>query len=345
MRDPREYRRWFALVHAALACATASATLDCGGEGSGAPTAQEAGTGPSTLVDPAVLERGEYLVRTVAGCGECHTPRDAEGNLDQSQWLAGVANRFDVAPDDDTIGAVSAPNLTPAAIGSWTDDDIKRAFLDGVATDGTPLVPLMPYAAYHNMTAADADAIVTYLRNVPSIQHRTPARQPLGVPLVAPAPPIPEEAIPRSTLPASDPNRAAADRGRYLAGEVGFCLDCHTPWRLGTAQPLDLTRVFAGGRAFSAKEWTVPPPAPLVIYSLDVTPHTNGIAGWSADDVANVLRTGVSPHDSASLCRPMPSGPLGAFGALSREDARDIGWYLTTIPPIDGGDIPACANP
>jgi hypothetical protein len=38
-------------------------------------------------------------------------------------------------------------------------------------------------------------------------------------------------------------------------------------------------------------------------------------------------------------------GPVGAFGALSREDDHDIGVYLTTIAPIDGGNIPSCTSP
>jgi mono/diheme cytochrome c family protein len=322
--------RRMVLALAALACG-------CGGGHSGGSTA-------SALVDPAVLERGEYLARSVAGCGECHTPRDASGNLDQSMWLAGVANRFDLVPDDDTRGAISTGNLTPASLGKWSDDQIKHAFLDGVGKDGAPLFPIMPYYAFHNMSADDADAIVTYLRSVPAIENTVPARQPLPVALFAPAPPIPPSAIPDTTLAASDPGYASAERGRYLAGEVGFCLDCHTAWRLGAAQPLDLTRVFAGGRGFSAREWSMPPPAPAVVYSLDITPHANGIAGWTADDVASFLRDGVSPKGS-SLCGPMPAGPVGAFGALSREDDHDIGVYLTTIAPIDGGDIPACTLP
>jgi mono/diheme cytochrome c family protein len=329
--SPRPW--WFLVPLAVVGCG--------GGDSSAAPDGASEG---QRLVDPAVLERGEYLVRSIAGCGECHTPRDAQGNLDQSRWLAGVATRFDLAPDDDTMGGVSAPNLTAASLGSWTDEDIKHAFLDGVRNDGTPLFPLMPYYAFHNMTPADADAIVTYLRSVPAVANVVPARQPLPVPIEAPAPPVPEDAIPHTTLAASDANHAAAERGRYLVGEVGFCLDCHTPWRVGAAQPLDLSRVLAGGRAFSAKEWTVPAPAPPVIYSLDITPHANGIAGWSADDVARALGQGTSPQ-GASLCRPMPAGPLGALGAISRDDARDIGLYLTTIPPVDGGDIPVCVNP
>lgn len=218
---------------------------------------------------------------------------------------------------------------------------IESAFLDGVALDGSPLFPLMPYAAYHNMTASDADAIVAYLRSVPAIANAVPPRQPLPVPLLAPAPPIPESSIPETTLSPEDPNYALARLGRYLAGEVGFCLDCHTPWRLGASQPLDLTRVFAGGRAFSARDWSLPPPLPAVVYSLNITPDATGIAGYSASDVAMALAHGVTPQ-GAALCRPMPSGPLGALGGLLAGDAYAIGMYLTTINPVVGEAVPSC---
>jgi len=199
----------------------------------------------------------------------------------------------------------------------------------------------MPYYAYHNMTDADADAIVAYLRAVPAVAGTTPPRQSLPVPLTAPAPPIPESAIPDTTLAMSDPEHATAELGRYLAGEVGFCLDCHTAWRLGAEEPLDLTRVFAGGRTFSSRDWVVPAPVPPVVYSQNITPDPTGIAGWSANDVAHVLLEGTPPSGSA-LCRPMPSGPYGALGGLSPQDAHAIGVYLTTLAPIAGDNPPQC---
>jgi mono/diheme cytochrome c family protein len=317
--------------------ASAVVTGACDDAGNSAP----ASAASSVATDASALLRGEYLVRSVAGCGECHTPRDASGALDQSRWLAGVANRFDLVPDDDTQGGISAPNLTPAGLSSWSDVDIQRAMLDGISQDGTPLFPVMPYYAYHNMTAADAQAIVAYLRALPAIAGTTPVRQPLPVALTAPAPPVPESAIPQTTLPAAGPDYASAQRGRYLAGEIGFCLDCHTPWRLGQTQPLDLTRVFGGGRAFSSHDWVVPAPAPPVVWSYDVTPDPTGIAGWTADDVAGVLAEGKTPGGT-ELCRPMPAGPVGALGALTQQDAHDIGEYLTTIPPVPGGVVPTC---
>ena len=107
-------------------------------------------------------------------------------------------------------------------------------------------------------------------------------------------------------------------------------------------QPLDLARVFAGNRAFSSKEWVVPAPAPAVVYSYNVTPDPSGIGGWPPDWVVLAIQTGLTPG-SPLLCRPMPSGPTGGLGGMLAQDATDIGVYLTTIPPLPGGDdVPQC---
>ena len=36
------------------------------------------------------IERGRYLVEEVAKCAECHTPRNAQGELDRHAWLEGA---------------------------------------------------------------------------------------------------------------------------------------------------------------------------------------------------------------------------------------------------------------
>ena len=174
--------------------------------------AADAGAPPA---DGAVVARGEYLVKSVALCGECHTPRLPDGRLDTTQWLAGVDRRFDVEPDDDTRGAVSAPNLTPheSGLGGWSSDEIRSAIVDGAGLSG-PLTSLMPSYVFHNMAAGDADAIVAYLRSIPPVAHLTSGRQKLTVPVDGPPAPLPEAAVPHTTLPSSDPNFARAERGR-----------------------------------------------------------------------------------------------------------------------------------
>jgi mono/diheme cytochrome c family protein len=303
------------------------------------PTSSASDAAPPPPPDPAVVARGEYLVRAVAKCGECHTPRKPDGSRDATMWLAGAPNRFDVEPGDDARGAISAPNLTPDAtgLGNWNADDIKRAIADGVDVHGRPLHPLMPSYAFHNMTGDDLDAIVAYVQSLPPIPHAIPERQPLTVPLGRPADPVPDTAIPHTKLSSKDPNHDRAEHGRYLAAQVGMCMDCHTAWQAGSPTPLALDRLFAGGRAFSAADWGVATDGGArVLYSANLTPAADGIKAWTAQQVAKALKEGVDDGD-APLCPPMP-----AFGELTDADALDIGWYLTTIPPIASGDIPGC---
>jgi hypothetical protein len=326
------------IVAIGIACVVIGVAA-CDDSGSVLPV-PDAGSDASLLVDPAIIGRGEYLVRNVAAC---HTPRDEQGNLDMSRWLSGVDVRFDLAPFDDAVGATGTPNLTTHASGlaTWTDDQIRHAILDGVDKDGAPLEALMPSYVFHNMTSDDARAIVAYLRSIPPIDHTVPAGQPLPVPITAPPTPLPDSAIPHTTLASTDPNFAHAEHGRYLAASVGACINCHTQWHYDAAMPLDVASLFAGNRPFSAKEWGVPPPAPAVIYSYNITPHASGIAGWTAAMVVKAITTGRDDND-ALLCRPMPFGPMGSFGGMTADDAFDIGTYITTLPPIDSGDIPRC---
>ena len=57
---------------------------------------------------------------------------------------------------------------TEKGIGAWSDAEIKRAITDGMSRDGSRLKPPMGYEFYKNMTEADLDAIVAYLRTVPA---------------------------------------------------------------------------------------------------------------------------------------------------------------------------------
>ena len=43
---------------------------------------------------------------------------------------------------------------------------------------------------------------------------------------------------------------AAAARGRYLAGEMGICLECHTKHIVGSPTVLDYEGLFAGGQEY-----------------------------------------------------------------------------------------------
>jgi mono/diheme cytochrome c family protein len=328
---------WLALV---IACAT---------EGEGAPLVTDAGVACDPTVPPATqdpVERGRYLVHHVAACVQCHTPRTGQRQeLDEARMLAGVLNVLDLAPEDDTVGAIHAPNLTPdpeTGLGEWSDEEIRAAFLDGVSRDGSALHPFMPYPVFHNMRAEDADAIVAYLRSLPPIANAIPDRQPLPTTLDAPAAPIAVETLPASQLEPGDPALVCAERGAYLTTRVGACIMCHTREVDPGTGVLDATAYLLGNRPFPPFHFGEPPPeelAGVVIYSRNLTPHEHGIAGWTPEDVRRALQLGLNSI-GLELFPPMASGPDGPFGGMRDQDALDIGFYLTNLEPRDSGEIP-----
>lgn len=67
----------------------------------------------------------------------------------------------------------TAGNITSdptVGIGSWTDDEIKRAITQGIGRDGQQLKPPMAYSFYAGMTGGDVRDIVAYLRTLPPLQ-------------------------------------------------------------------------------------------------------------------------------------------------------------------------------
>ena len=100
---------------------------------------------PTIKIDPSPerLARGEYLANHVVGCATCHSQRDwtkFSGPV-KPERSAAAGRMFDLGP----AGVVYSKNITPAAIGSWTDGELLRAVTQGVSKDGSPLFPLMPY--------------------------------------------------------------------------------------------------------------------------------------------------------------------------------------------------------
>src|SRR5512147_1869232 len=75
------------------------------------------------------VERGRYLVESILGCGNCHTPKSTSGEPIASRNLGGGL-AFSIPPF-----AGVASNITPhreTGIGTWSDDEIKRAIVNGV---------------------------------------------------------------------------------------------------------------------------------------------------------------------------------------------------------------------
>jgi mono/diheme cytochrome c family protein len=117
--------------------------------------------------------RGEYLVKSVMACTDCHTPIDsATGAPQMDKYLGGGQ------PYEGPWGIVYGGNITPdseTGLGSWTESEIKRAVVAGIGKDGRRLI-LMPWFAYAGLTPEDADAVAFYLKNgLAPVNNQVPA--------------------------------------------------------------------------------------------------------------------------------------------------------------------------
>lgn len=126
---------------------------------------------PQTFTpDPARTaewNRGAYLVRALAHCGECHTPRNILGAMDEDMAMAGTVD----GPEGEL-----APNITPHAtgIGDWSRDDLVTLLKDGTKPDFDNVQGTMGEAVadgLSHLSDADIEAIVTYILSLPPVDH------------------------------------------------------------------------------------------------------------------------------------------------------------------------------
>lgn len=294
----------------------------------------------------ARVDRGRYLVNNVSQCNFCHTPLYPDGTRDFTRLLSGNACFIDNAPTMPGVGCLPTPNLTPHSTGlaSWSDAEIIHAFRDGEDRFGRPLAAVMPYMVFHNMSDADAEAIVAYLRTIPPVNNAVPAPEPPWSLITEPAPFFTDESIPQ---PRPDyPNQEQAKAGRYLTSKVGLCIDCHTPDIPKTSPDaylvLDRTRYFQGGRVFSSTGFgfQVPPyPARLATSNITPDPET-GIGKYSVEQLVNLFHTGKDIRGDY-VCAPTHGTPNSPYAGLTDEDMEAIANYLLSLAPANAPRPPS----
>ncbi len=108
------------------------------------------------------LAYGAYLAGPLGHCIECHTPM-VNGRRDFGRVGAGGP------PIPGPWGEAVPPNITPHALGAWSDAQIKRAITKGIGLNDRALSPPMAYRYYQRIRAADLDAIVAYLRSLKAV--------------------------------------------------------------------------------------------------------------------------------------------------------------------------------
>lgn len=127
---------------------------------------------PPPKAPTAGVARGEYLVRAVGHCGECHSPRTMTMATDNSRFLAGNPK----GPEDQAM-----PNITPdpdTGLGKWSVDEIADYLGSGNKPDGDVAGGLMAevidgtLSGYKDLTKADRVAIAQYLKSIPPIRNK-----------------------------------------------------------------------------------------------------------------------------------------------------------------------------
>ncbi len=114
------------------------------------------------------VNRGAYLVRALGHCGECHTPRNFLGAPIHDRFLAGGTG-----PDGKDV-----PNLTPARLNKWNDEELKDFLSTGLTPDGDVASETMGEVVRNTtgqLTPEDLAAMVAYLRSIPAVADETKA--------------------------------------------------------------------------------------------------------------------------------------------------------------------------
>jgi mono/diheme cytochrome c family protein len=278
-------------------------------------------TEPSTL-PASVLEasyrpdlRNGETIFTIGGCVSCHKTPGQDDRLQLGGGL-GLASPF---------GTFYAPNISPDrsfGIGNWDEISFVNAVLRGVDDDGEHLYPALPYTSYQRMSVKDVRDLYAYLKTLPQVAeaskvHDVPfpfsIRRLLGgwkLLFVDRKPFVPDAT-----------KSAAWNRGAYLVEGPGHCAECHSPRNVLGA--IEADRRFSGGPDPEGKG-----------YVPNITPHEDGLKAWSEADIAEFLKTGLTPEfDSAggSMAEVIEN-----TSRLGDGDRAAIATYLAALPPRAG---------
>jgi mono/diheme cytochrome c family protein len=217
-------------------------------------------------ITPQRLERGKYLATAVAVCVDCHSTRD--WTKFSGPMIAGTdgkgGDRF--GKELGFPGNFYAKNITPAALGKWTDGEIFRAITSGVSSNGSALFPLMPYAHFGAVDQEDIYSIIAYVRSLTPIQNEVPASKadfPVNILM---------NLSPKKPAFTKKPDEADAIKyGEYLV-KMASCVECHSKEKRGEVIP---GTEFGGGREFMFPGG--------IVRTANITKHETGIGAWTKE--------------------------------------------------------------
>jgi mono/diheme cytochrome c family protein len=262
------------------------------------------------------LENGKTVFHA-GGCSSCHVPKDQD---DKTRLGGGFALH---APP---FGTFYTPNISPHprdGIGSWTVEAFARAMVQGVAPDGSHYYPSFPYTSYQRMSAADLRDLFAYIKTLPPVEGKARGHD------------LPFPVNIRRSVGGwkllfldgqpfrPDPSKPASwNRGAYLVEAMGHCAECHSPRNLLGVIVAD--KRFAGG----------PDPEGGGGYIPNITPHENGIKGWTKDDIVGALDLGFTP--TGDVLGSTMAAVVRNTSQLPQADREAIAEYLLSLPPRAG---------
>lgn len=136
------------------------------------------------------VARGQYLV-TVAGCNDCHSPKQPDFAPDQNRLLSGRPGTTPAPSQPANPGQISASgdltawygpwgisysaNLTPdpeTGIGRrYTEKQFVTTMRTGKKPEGEMLLPPMPWPNYGRMSDEDLKSIYAYLQTLKPVKN------------------------------------------------------------------------------------------------------------------------------------------------------------------------------
>lgn len=285
------------------------------------PAAAPAETDPAApAVDPLV-ERGAYLARA-GNCFSCHTRPGGE------PYAGGLSFHTPYG----FLGAIHSTNITPdpeTGIGSWTEEQFKRAMHEGISADGSRLFPAFPYTAFTLISDDDIKALYAFLKTVAPVKYTAPSN---GWAFAMRWPVMFWNALffKEGRFQPDEKQSAEWNRGAYLVEGLGHCSACHTPRNLLLAEKTD--QKYAGG----LQQDHVEGGATRTWFAVNLTPSPVGLGTWPEAQIQRYLKTGHSTK--AGIFGPMNEVIINSLQHLTNEDTKAMAVYLKSLPPID--DVP-----
>ncbi len=243
---------------------------------------------------PDRVARGAHIAEVV--CASCHS---SDGALPLSSG-GDVLTRTSLP-----LGRAFAPNLTPGGrLKDWTDGEVIRAVREGADKQGRLLV-VMADQGGRNLSDDDLHAVAAYLRSQPVVTATTPDEEVslVGVILIgAGLIPVPPAPTPDYSITAP-PRGQTEEYGKYVVGFTG-CAECH-------GEDLD------GGTGGLAPQG----------------PSLRVVKGWTKEQFAETLRTGMNPSGRALDAKLMP------WKSLGRLDDQELGAVYAYL--LSQEDVPS----